>query len=179
MSLVLLTGGARSGKSRLAAEMAGAGSGPVTVIATGEARDDEMAERIRMHRAMRPPDWATIEEPLDLEAALAAVPDDALVIVDCVTLWISNLIEKGFGDDEVEGRSRSAASVAAARANDTIVVTNEVGSGIVPNNALARRYRDLLGNVNSIWAARADRVALVVAGRILELSDPAAMWEQP
>ena len=175
MSLLLLIGGARSGKSRLAAEIAGEWSGPVAVIATGEARDDEMAERIRMHRARRPQSWATIEEPVDLEAALRAVPDEALAVVDCLTLWVSNLVEKGLRDDEIEGRARDAASLAATRGGDTVVVTNEVGSGIVPTNALARRYRDLLGNVNSIWAEHSDRSALVVAGQILPLSDLTAI----
>ena len=177
MSLLLLTGGARSGKSRLAAGIAAEGGGPVTVIATGEARDDEMAERIRMHRARRPQSWATIEEPVDLEAALRAVPDEALAVVDCLTLWVSNLVEKGLRDDEIEARARSAARLAAARGGDTVVVTNEVGSGIVPANALARRFRDLLGNVNSIWAEHSDRSALVVAGQILPLSSPSAIWE--
>ena len=175
MSLLLLIGGARSGKSRLAADIAGEWGGPVTVIATGEARDDEMAERIRMHRERRPRAWTTIEEPVELEVALGAVPDEALAVVDCLTLWGSNLIEKGLRDDEIEGRARSAASIAAARASDTVVVTNEVGSGIVPPNALARRYRDLLGNVNSIWAEHSDRSALVVAGRILPLSGLSAI----
>jgi adenosylcobinamide kinase/adenosylcobinamide-phosphate guanylyltransferase len=178
MSLLLLIGGARSGKSRLAAEIAAQWSGPVAVIATGEARDDEMAERIRVHRARRPQAWATIEEPVDLEDALGALPDDALAVVDCLTLWVSNLIEKGLGDIEIESRARSAASLAAARGADTVVVTNEVGSGIVPSNALARRYRDLLGNVNSIWAEHADRSALVVAGQLLPLSGLPAIWEE-
>jgi adenosyl cobinamide kinase/adenosyl cobinamide phosphate guanylyltransferase len=175
MSLLLLIGGARSGKSRLAADIAAEWGGPVTVIATGEARDDEMAERIRVHRERRPRSWTTIEEPVELEAALGAVPDEALAVVDCLTLWVSNLIEKGLRDDEIEGRARSAASIAVARASDTVVVTNEVGSGIVPPNALARRYRDLLGNVNSIWAEHSDRSALVVAGQILPLSDLTAI----
>jgi adenosyl cobinamide kinase/adenosyl cobinamide phosphate guanylyltransferase len=84
-------------------------------------------------------------------------------------------IEKGLRDDEIEGRARDAASLAATRGGDTVVVTNEVGSGIVPTNALARRYRDLLGNVNSIWAEHSDRCALVVAGQILPLSDLSAI----
>jgi adenosyl cobinamide kinase/adenosyl cobinamide phosphate guanylyltransferase len=178
MSLLLLIGGARSGKSRLAAEIAAEWSGPVAVIATGEARDDEMAERIRMHRARRPPAWTTIEEPADLEAALRSVPDEAMAVVDCLTLLVSNLIEKGFGDEEIEARARNAATLAAWRVGDTVVVTNEVGSGIVPTNALARRYRDLLGNVNSIWAEHSDRSALVVAGQILPLSGPSAIWSE-
>jgi adenosylcobinamide kinase/adenosylcobinamide-phosphate guanylyltransferase len=178
MSLLVLLGGARSGKSRLAVEIAAAWSGPVAVIATGEARDDEMAERIKRHRAGRPADWDTVEEPLDLETALRSVPEDALALVDCLTLWVSNLLEKGLADDEIEERARNAATCAVTRRGDTVAVTNEVGSGIVPTTALARRYRDLLGNVNSIWADASDRAALVVAGQILPLSGPAVMWGQ-
>jgi adenosylcobinamide kinase/adenosylcobinamide-phosphate guanylyltransferase len=178
MSLLVLLGGARSGKSRLAVEMGIKWAGRVVVIVTGEARDEEMAERIRRHRAARPSDWDTVEEPLDLERALRAVPESALVLVDCLTLWVSNLIEKGLADDEIEDRARSAATWATARTADTIVVTNEVGSGIVPTNALARRFRDLLGNVNSIWAGTSDRAALVVAGQILPLSAPSVMWSR-
>jgi adenosyl cobinamide kinase/adenosyl cobinamide phosphate guanylyltransferase len=178
MSLLVLVGGARSGKSRLAVEMGIKWAGRVVVIVTAEARDDEMAERIKRHRADRPAEWDTLEEPLDLEAALGSVPEDALALVDCLTLWVSNLMEKGMEDAEIEELARRSAAAAAGRTADTIVVTNEVGSGIVPTNALARRYRDLLGNVNSIWADTSDRAALVVAGQILPLSGLAVMWEQ-
>jgi adenosyl cobinamide kinase/adenosyl cobinamide phosphate guanylyltransferase len=172
MALTLLLGGARSGKSALAQRLAGRWDGPVTVVVTGEARDAEMAERVRRHRAARPADWSTVEEPLELEAALAAVPADACALVDCLTLWVSNLLEKGLTDAQVEGRARSAAAVAAARAAPTVAVSNEVGAGIVPADALSRRYRDLLGQVNAIWAAAADQALLLVAGRAVPLADP-------
>jgi adenosyl cobinamide kinase/adenosyl cobinamide phosphate guanylyltransferase len=171
MGLVLLTGGARSGKSRLAVRLASRSGAPVVVIATAEARDEEMAERIRRHRAKRPPGWVTVEEPIDLERALVRASEDACALVDCLTLWIANLMERAFSDVEIEERARKAASVAAARAAPTIAVTNEVGSGIVPANALARRYADVLGRVNLAWAEEADRVLLVVSGRVLPLSD--------
>jgi adenosyl cobinamide kinase/adenosyl cobinamide phosphate guanylyltransferase len=172
MALILLIGGVRSGKSRLAVRLAAARGGPVVAITTGEARDEEMAERIRRHREERPPEWVTIEEPTDLEGALAEVPDDSCALVDCLTLWVSNLMERGFSDAEIEERAWKAASLAAARRLISAAVSNEVGSGIVPEGALARRFADVLGRVNAIWAEEADRVLLVVAGRVLPLSDP-------
>jgi len=175
MPLTLLLGGARSGKSRLAVRLAAGSGRPVVVIATGEARDEEMAERIRRHRAQRPATWRTVEEPVELGDALAAVPEDACAVVDCLTLWVANLVGGGFGADEVEDRARRAAALAATRLSATIAVSNEVGSGVVPANHLARAYRDLLGSVNAIWAERADGAALVVAGRLLRLEAPGAL----
>ena len=159
MTLVLLLGGARSGKSRLAVERARAHGAPVTFIATGEAEDEEMAERIALHKSERPSEWSTIEEPRDLRRALDSAPAGDTVIIDCLTLWVAN---GGDGD--------GVAELAAARAGLTIAVTNEVGLGIVPGNALARRYRDDLGRVNAEWAAAADEAYLVVAGRTLRLA---------
>ncbi|HYN18783.1 MAG TPA: bifunctional adenosylcobinamide kinase/adenosylcobinamide-phosphate guanylyltransferase [Actinomycetes bacterium] len=175
MALTLLLGGARSGKSALAARLAGRFGGPVTVVATGEARDTEMAERIRRHRAERPGHWCTVESPLELEAALAGAPADAFVVLDCLTLWVSNLLEQGASDRRVEELARSAAATAAARAAPTVAVSNEVGGGIVPADALSRRYRDLLGQVNAVWAAAADQALLLVAGRAVPLLDPLAV----
>jgi adenosylcobinamide kinase / adenosylcobinamide-phosphate guanylyltransferase len=169
VSLTFLLGGARSGKSTLATELASSSGGRVTVIATGEARDDEMAARIASHRAERPAAWKTVEEPLELEAALAAVPAESAVIVDCLSLWVANLIERGDDDGDVEAFSERVADVARKRTPPTIVVSNEVGLGIVPASPLGRRYRDVLGRVNAQWAAVADEAALVVAGRKLRL----------
>jgi adenosylcobinamide kinase/adenosylcobinamide-phosphate guanylyltransferase len=175
MPLTLLLGGARSGKSALAARLAAGWAGPVTVVVTGEARDEEMAARIRRHRAGRPAAWRTVEAPSELEPALLAAPAGGFVIVDCLTLWVSNLLEGGLTDDEVERRAAAAAAAAAARAAPTVAVSNEVGAGIVPTGALARRYRDLLGQVNTIWAGAADQALLLVAGRAVPLLDPLAM----
>ena len=175
MALTLLLGGARSGKSALAQRLAGRWDGPVTVVVTGQPGDAEMAERIRRHRAARPAGWRTVEAPLDPEAALAEAPDDTLVLLDCLTLWVSNLVGQGLTDEQVERRARSAAAAAAARAAPTVAVSNEVGSGIVPAGALARRYRDLLGQVNAIWAAAAGQALLLVAGRAVPLLDPLAV----
>jgi adenosylcobinamide kinase / adenosylcobinamide-phosphate guanylyltransferase len=170
VSLTFLLGGARSGKSALAVELAGSWTGSVTVIATAEAGDEEMAARIRLHRDERPAEWATVEEPLELEAALRGVNDGSAVVVDCLSLWVSNLIGRGDEDGEIEARGRSAAAVAAERDALTIAVSNEVGLGVVPATQLGRRYRDVLGRINTEWAAAADHAALVVAGRQLPLS---------
>jgi adenosyl cobinamide kinase/adenosyl cobinamide phosphate guanylyltransferase len=172
MSLTLLVGGVRSGKSRLAVRMARRWGGPVAVIATGEPRDEEMAERIRRHRAARPPQWETVEEPVALEEALTRVPDQAFVVMDCLTLWVSNLMERGLSGSEIQHRAAKAASLAAARVSPSLAVTNEVGSGIVPADPLARRFADVLGRVNAIWAEEAERVLLVAVGRAVALSDP-------
>ena len=155
MTLVVYVGGARSGKSTLAVERAKAEGGAVTFIATGEAGDEEMAERIEQHKRDRPGEWTTVEEPLDLRAALASVPDIETVVIDCLSLWVAN------GGD---------GAVPAARVGLTIAVTNEVGLGIVPDNALARAYRDSLGRVNAAWVDSSDEAYFVIAGRALRLA---------
>jgi adenosylcobinamide kinase / adenosylcobinamide-phosphate guanylyltransferase len=170
VSLTFLLGGARSGKSSLAVELAGAWNRPVTVIATAEPRDDDMAERIRLHRDDRPVDWTVVEEPLELERAVAAVADEEGIVLDCLTLWVANLLDRGRGEAEVEAASRAAAAIVSSRNGPTVVVSNEVGLGVVPATELGRRYRDLLGRVNTQWAAVAESAALVVAGRRLPLS---------
>jgi len=172
MALTLLLGGARSGKSALAVRMGKSWEGPVVLIATGESRDEEMAEKIKRHRAARPSQWETLEEPAELTRALGEVRPDAFVIVDCLTLWVSNLIERNLGEEEIEWRAREAASIAAARQGPTVAVSNEVGTGIVPANALGRLFRNVLGQVNVIWAEAADRSLFMVAGRALPLLDP-------
>jgi adenosyl cobinamide kinase/adenosyl cobinamide phosphate guanylyltransferase len=149
----------------------------VTLIATAEGRDEEMRDRILQHQRSRPDHWRVVEEPIDLVAALEGVHSDSLVIVDCLTLWVSNLVELGLDDSEIQDRARRAAAVACARRPTTVVVSNEVGSGIVPLNELARRYRDLLGRVNALWADAADRVLLAVAGGVVPVMPARALWE--
>jgi|SRR3954452_10616793 adenosyl cobinamide kinase/adenosyl cobinamide phosphate guanylyltransferase len=168
MAMTLLLGGAASGKSRSAAALAARTRLPVTVVATAEALDDEMAARIARHRRERPEGWSVIEEPLDL--AGAADRARGATIVDCLTLWVSNMLGYDLGDEEIVVRAAAAAKACAARSEPTIVVSNEVGSGIVPVNLLARRYRDVLGRVNATFADEADVVALMVAGRAVRLS---------
>lgn len=165
MTLVLLIGGARSGKSSLAVERAARADQPVVFVATGEAGDEEMAARIDQHRRERPAHWSTVEEPVELGRAVAAAPGTDVLVVDCLSLWVANVLERGTAEDA----AGEAARLAAARPGLTIAVTNEVGLGIVPDNELARHYRDVLGRVNAIWAAAADEAYFVVAGRALRL----------
>jgi adenosyl cobinamide kinase/adenosyl cobinamide phosphate guanylyltransferase len=171
MGLTLLLGGARSGKSELSSRLASADGRPVVVVVTAEARDEEMTERIRRHRASRPSAWTTVEEPLELATAMHHLAADAFVVLDCLSLWVSNAMEAGLDDDRIADDAREIATALAKRETPSVVVTNEVGLGIVPVNALARRYRDTLGRVNSAFANEADRAYLVVAGRALALED--------
>lgn len=158
--LTLVLGGARSGKSRHAESLIAALPAPWIYIATAEAGDDEMTARIAAHRARRGAIWRTIEAPRDLAAALAASPSMP-VLVDCMTLWLSNLLLAGADiDKEIERLEKALAAAAAP----VVLVANELGSGIVPDHALGRQFRDLQGMLNQRIAARADRVVLMVAG---------------
>jgi adenosylcobinamide kinase / adenosylcobinamide-phosphate guanylyltransferase len=170
MALTVLLGGARSGKSRLAVELAVATGSPVTFVATGEPGDEEMAARIAAHRAARPTGWLTVEEPYALEAAVAAADPRHTVVVDCLTLWTANALARDRDPDVVLDAATSAAAAAAQREAPTIAVTNEVGLGIVPLEPLTRAYRDLLGSVNRIWVDASADAAFVVAGRLLRLT---------
>ena len=173
--LTFLIGGARSGKSALAVALAGAHGGTVTFIATSPRieGDADLDRRIDNHRTERPAGWNTIEEPHDLTAALGRA-GDSFVVVDCLTLWVSNLLWRGDSATEISDVARVAAAAAAARSALTVVVSNEVGLGVHPETVLTREYRDLLGRVNQVWAASADRALLLVAGRAIPLHNPAA-----
>lgn len=184
-AVTLITGGARAGKTAFALALARRHPGAVVYVATAEARDAEMAARIQRHRAERPPHWATVEAPLSLVAALAHVPPTALVVLDCLTLWVSNLLlarlPAAFSPQE--GEAAAAAALGAVddlltwqlrAGNDLLVVSNEVGLGIVPADPLSRLYRDVLGRANQRVAAAATRVYLVVAGLALELRSAGA-----
>jgi adenosylcobinamide kinase / adenosylcobinamide-phosphate guanylyltransferase len=158
--LTLVLGGARSGKSKYAESLITALPPPWVYVATAEALDAEMTERIAVHRARRGGDWLTIEAPHDLASALAA-PAGAPVLVDCLTLWLSNRM---LAQVDLDAETDRLEEVLGRRASPLVLVSNEVGSGIVPDNALARRFRDLQGRLNQRMAARADRVVLMVAG---------------
>lgn len=160
--IILITGGARSGKSRLAEALAAASPAPVLYLATCQARegDPEMAGRIALHRARRPVDWVTQEAPGDLPGAVASAPAGGTVLVDCLTLWISGLLEAG-GE---AGRETARLAAALNREGRTLLVTNEVGMGVVPPTPLGRQFRDAAGRLNLAVAAVADRVVLCVAG---------------
>jgi adenosylcobinamide kinase/adenosylcobinamide-phosphate guanylyltransferase len=169
MALAVLLGGARSGKSALAVRRALAHEGPVCFVATATARDREMAERIARHRDERPADWQTVEEPLALAEAIRQAPSESLVIVDCLTLWVSNHFERGSSDAEIEREAERAARSAAGRNAPVIAVSNELGLGIVPSDAQVRRFRDVHGRVNARWVAHAAEASLVIAGALLPL----------
>jgi adenosylcobinamide kinase/adenosylcobinamide-phosphate guanylyltransferase len=173
--LTLLIGGARSGKSDLAVQI-GARHGDqdaITFVATAQRFDEDMSTRIDRHRAERPA-WPTVEAPVELRRVITEIPEHHLLIIDCLTLWVSNLMLEQWPDDAVREYSMATAAAAAARSGPTVVVSNEVGLGIHPGNELGRQYRDLLGRVNRQWADVAGRSLFLVAGRALPLTDP---WE--
>jgi len=161
----LVLGGARSGKSRYAESLIAALPPPWTYIATARAGDAEMDARINEHRARRGASWRTIEAPRDLTAALAACARMP-VLVDCLTLWLSNLM---LAEADVETEIENLETALAEAAAPIVLVSNEVGSGIVPNYPLGRRFRDQHGVLNQRIAAHADRVVLIVAGLPLAL----------
>jgi adenosyl cobinamide kinase/adenosyl cobinamide phosphate guanylyltransferase len=168
MPFVLILGGARAGKSAHAERLGEESGRVVTFVATATARDDEMAERIGRHRSARPGGWGTVEAPVELLEAIRALPRDGFVIVDCLTLWVANLLEDGRSPDQVLTIAGCVADELAGRHG--AVVSNEVGLGIVPATELGRKYRDLLGAVNARFAAAAGSAILMVAGRSLELA---------
>ena len=166
---MLLLGGARSGKSSLAVRLARESGREVTFVATARPSDDEMTERIARHRSERPPDWTTVEEPLALECAVGEAAASSALVVDCLSLWVANVLEAGREEADIEEEASAAAAAAAERFAPTVAVSNEVGLGIVPMSPVGRRYRDVLGRVNASWAAAAAETAFVMAGRVLPL----------
>ncbi len=173
-SVILVLGGVRSGKSHHAQQLAEAWD-RVTFVATAEHRDDaEMRAKIECHRAGRPLHWKTIEEPLQLYLAIAqASPDSDAVLVDCLTLFAANLLEANAGNPRAQGVAIDRFCEALTAAPCTVIlVSNEVGSGVVPAYASGRRFRDLVGELNQRIAALADTVLLMVAGLPLTVKSP-------
>ncbi|MFZ0548924.1 MAG: bifunctional adenosylcobinamide kinase/adenosylcobinamide-phosphate guanylyltransferase [Candidatus Promineifilaceae bacterium] len=175
--LTLILGGARSGKSRYGEQLAQASGEEVLFVATAQAFDEEMAERIGRHRANRPSHWRTVEAPLDAAATLGDEPVP-VVLLDCVTLLVSNIILE-LGDELEEELAQTAVNAEldtlleklADWEGHWIVISNEVGLGIVPENRLARIYRDVLGRANQRLAAAATTVILMVAGLPLVIKE--------
>ena len=167
--ITLVLGGARSGKSRYAEWLITTYPKPWIYVATAEARDEEMAERIAAHQARRHAGWQTIEAPHNLPDALHAAPSGAAVLIDCLTLWLSNLMERG---TDIETQITKLQEALAEKVGTTVIVSNEVGLGIVPDNALARMFRDLQGNLNQRLAAQASRVIIMVAGIAVSVKSP-------
>jgi adenosylcobinamide kinase/adenosylcobinamide-phosphate guanylyltransferase len=173
--LILVIGGARSGKSAFAQQLAQQKAEKVLFIATAEAKDSEMVERVRHHRRRRPDHWHTVEEPLKLARAIDGADSYEVIIVDCLTLWVSNLLQAS----EAQKMAALEATVLDAtrellRAYEQggatlILVSNEVGMGLVPPYPMGRTYRDVLGKVNQLLAAQASQVYLMMAGLAVEL----------
>lgn len=172
--LTLLLGGVRSGKSNLAVRLAERWHGSVTFVATARASDEEMADRIIRHQADRPRHWTLLEQPELAAADLEACPLEHLVIVDCVTLLVSNLMLAGRDEQDMVDHITKLAAALEPRAS--IVVSNEVGMGVHPATDLGRRYRDVLGRANTILAAHAAHTHLVMAGKTFPLTDPPMPW---
>lgn len=169
--IVYVTGGARSGKSSYAEARAAASGEAVTYLATAQAFDAEMTRRIGRHRADRPAAWPTLEEPLNVPQALQRASSPT-VLLDCLSLWVSNMLLADWTDEAMLAAADRLLAAACARPGLTVLVSNEVGLGIVPDNALARRYRDVLGWVNQRAAAASDEAYLLVSGLPLPLKSP-------
>ena len=187
--LILVTGGARSGKSGFAELLAAHPKKPVTYIATAQVYDDEMALRVKKHQQQRPFDWGLVEEPLAVPKVLENLKDyDGVVLLDCVTLWLTNLLLANYPETTPEGTLKDPFDYDATEKNilemvrkasllaqeikpQVIMVTNEVGQGIVPGDPLSRVYRDLAGRANRILSEAAQRVYLVVAGYPIEIKE--------
>ena len=162
MSLTFVLGGARSGKSGYALEQARRlSSGPLTMIATAQALDAEMAARIARHQAERDDDWTTVEAPLDLAGAVRSLAPGDVAVIDCLTLWLTNQM---LAEAEIAPAVAELIGAFAESPARLIVISNEVGQGIVPDNPLARRFRDEAGWMHQKVAAAADRAVMVIAG---------------
>lgn len=148
----------------------------MTIVVTGVAVDDEMSERIERHKLDRPASFTTVEAPHELTDAVESVGGDQIVIVDCLTVWLSNRMIDGANEHQLASEVDRLATAIKGRAGDTIVVSNEVGLGIVPMNALAREFRDVQGRANATLARSVDQAVFMVAGRALRLSDPDELW---
>tara|TARA_B100000989_G_scaffold223430_1_gene170942 strand:+ start:51 stop:560 length:510 start_codon:yes stop_codon:yes gene_type:complete len=158
---LLITGGARSGKSSFAEKRTLSYGKPVIYIATALASDEEMEKRINLHQRRRGNEWRTISEPLAIANILSGSDGQGACLVDCLTLWLSNLI---FAEEDISKATSSLINAIAARRDPVILVTNEVGGGIVPENALARRFRDEAGLLNQIVAGAVDEVYTCISG---------------
>jgi adenosylcobinamide kinase/adenosylcobinamide-phosphate guanylyltransferase len=170
--VMLVLGGARSGKSAYAERLVAKSGLDAVYVATAEARDSEMERRIQEHRARRDPRWRTIESPDRLEDVLRAETGEGrAVLVDCLTLWLTNLM---LAEADIEARAEALIAAARESAGLAVFVSNEVGLGLVPDNPLGRRFRDAQGRLNQSIAAIADDVVFMAAGQPLALKGTAA-----
>lgn len=177
--LLYISGGARSGKSSYAEQRALSLAGPHTYVATCPVLDEEMVARIELHRQRRAGDgWHTVEEPTNLATALSTIQDGGVVLVDCITLWINNLLyqadinNKSLSENWIQTTTENLIDAARRGKHTVIFVSNELGMGIVPADALSRNYRDLVGRCNQVLAAHADEAVFMVSGLPLTLKKP-------
>ncbi len=163
--IIFVLGGARSGKSAFALKTAKNSGARAAFIATSEPRDEEMRKRIEMHRKSRPAAWKTFETAEEVSPVLRKIKGQfGVIIVDCATLLVSNLLLNGFSETQICGEFKKISRIAKQAAGAVIIISNEVGLGIVPYNALAREFRDIAGRVNQIIAREADEVFFIAAG---------------
>lgn len=177
--LVLILGGARSGKSSFAQRLAGMVDGKVIFLATAQAGDDEMVKRIAMHKASRPSSWRTIEEPLELDCVLQREATSAdVILVDCLTLWLSNILIRDGESAEAEVLRQADNILDNYQRGNTsyIMVSGEVGLGLVPPYPLGRDFRDIMGRMNQKLAQSADKVFILLAGIPLEIKSLGMPW---
>jgi adenosyl cobinamide kinase/adenosyl cobinamide phosphate guanylyltransferase len=172
-AVTFLVGGVRSGKSTLAVEMGTRHDGEVVFVATAEPFDDDLRDRVDRHRLDRPA-WPTVEAPMFPAREIVHVDPDALVIVDCLTVWVANQLHRELREDAICTNACELAHVLHERRGPAVVVSNETGLGVHAPTELGRRFADLLGHVNQLVARTADRTLLLVAGRAVQLADP---WE--
>lgn len=163
--LIFITGGVRSGKSQFALEMGELFPGPKVYLATAQALDEEMRQRISQHKASRPPEWQTIEEPIQIVSALHEKGEKfQLLLLDCLTLWVSNMLMAGWSKEKILAEMDKLLRVYQETKCSVIIVSNEVGWGIVPDNELARIFRDLIGLIHQKIGQKADEVYLMICG---------------
>lgn len=167
--IVFVLGGAKSGKSRFACELAGKWGSEVAYVATCLPLDEEMRKKIEEHKKRRPPGWQTIEEDEDLVSALKQAGGRVVVIIDCLTLLISNLLLKGVGGEDILGHIERFIEGARKQEKKSILVSNEVGMGIVPDNKLARQFREVSGRVSQMVTETSDEAYLLVAGQPIKI----------
>ena len=172
----LFIGGARSGKSDLAVQLGVAWPGDVVMIATASAGDEDMARRIERHQLDRPDDWALIEAPLCSANDVTAIVEPAMVIVDCITMLVANLMFSQRDESEIDAHLTILGDTLAQRSEPSVVISNEVGLGVHPETELGRQYRDVLGRANRRLAEHANQTFFVVAGQVLPLRPLDISW---
>lgn len=161
--LVLITGGVRSGKSKMAVDLAEKSGKPVVFLATCQPLDEEMQRRVAKHKQDRPESWQTVEEPIEIEKVIAGATEK-LVVLDCLTLWITNLVMAGLDQKQIMSKLETLLAFIKSGVFEVIIVTNEIGWGIVPDNQMAREFRDIVGFAHQKIAAQADEVYMTVCG---------------